>query len=509
MEGITLSGRDVVMIEAMGMTKDTVLEQISLLQVGTIPVRLNRPCTVNDGIKVLTEKEQEECIRAYDEAGRPGRVMKFVPASGAASRMFQDWCLAFQEGGFRSRKKAVEFAEDLKKFAFFKDLQSLLHKNGLDFDRLVEEGRYVEILAHILTDKGLNYASLPKALLKFHAYGDESRTVLEEHIVEAVLYTRDSHDNCRMHVTVSPEHEGLVRAHLSGVLPAYEARYGVRLMVEVSVQQASTNTITVDLDNRPVRDRKGNLVFRPGGHGALLHNLYATDGDVIMIKNIDNVVPDRLKEEMVHHKKILGGYLVSTQKKTFQYIEALSVAGAGRVIASAERFLSDTFHASPPAGYSVRTERGKIDYLLGRLNRPVRVCGMVRNEGEPGGGPFWVDEENGSQTIQIVEQAQVNTDSEEQRSIWQSSTHFNPVDIACGIGDHRTRKFDLKRFVDEKAYIISRKMQNGIEIKTLELPGLWNGSMARWNTVFIEVPVETFNPVKTVYDLLRKQHGPS
>lgn len=509
MEGITLSDRDVMMIEAMGMTKDKVLEQIRLLQVGTIPVRLNRPCTVNDGIKVLTEKEQEECVRAHDEAVLSGKVMKFVPASGAASRMFQEWCLAFQQGGFRSRKQAVEFAIALKKFAFFKDLQSALHRNGMDFDGLVKEGRYVEILAHILTDKGLNYASLPKALLKFHVYGDKSRTALEEHLVEAVLYTRDGHNDCRMHVTVSPEHERLVKVHLSDVLPAYQAQYGVRLIVEVSVQQASTNTITVDLDNRPVRDQRGNLVFRPGGHGALLYNLYATDGDVIMIKNIDNVVPDRLKEKTVYYKKVLGGCLILIQKNAFRYAEALSGTGAGGVIPGAERFLSETFHAVPPPGYSTLAEREKIDYLFDKLNRPIRVCGMVRNEGEPGGGPFWVDEEGGGQTLQVVEQAQVSQDSEEQRKIWQSSTHFNPVDIACGIRDHRARKFDLKKFVDEKAYIISRKMQNGVEIKTLELPGLWNGSMARWNTVFIEVPVETFNPVKTVYDLLRKQHGPS
>lgn len=503
----TFTDLDIQRIQAEGLTREKVLAQLGLFERGSFPVRLDRPCTIGDGIVSLPEEDQRECIRIYEEAVREGRVMKFVPASGAASRMFQDWIRFRQDKSFQSDEEAVRFRDSIRKYAFFGDLKDVLRRDGLDVEALIAGKRYGEIFDYILTPGGLDYASLPKALLKFHLYDGEGRTALEEHLVEAALYVRDRNGVCRVHFTVSEEHEALVRDVLARVKGRYEDRHGVAYEVEISTQRSSTNTVAVDRENRPFRDRDGTLLFRPGGHGALLENLNDLSGDIVMVKNIDNIVPDRLKMQTVFFKKVLGGYLLKLQRESRRYLEALAAGGHGGLLSKAFLFCRDKFSMGFPEGFASMPDERKRDVLLRRLDRPIRVCGMVKNEGEPGGGPFWVDED-GTRTLQIVEGAQVDLSSDIQGRIWRASTHFNPVDIACGVRDWRSRPYDLRAFVDEKTYIISKKFHEGMETKALELPGLWNGAMSRWNTAFLDVPIGTFNPVKTVEDLLRPQHLP-
>lgn len=508
MKDFILTDRDLKRIEAEGLTREKVLAQMELFRNGSFPVMLNRPCTIDDGIVALTAEDEKECIRIYEGAAQKGRVMKFVPASGAASRMFQDWIRFRQEERFPSDEEELRFYEDIKKYAFYVDLREVLLRDGLDIDALIAGKRCDEIFDYILTLRGLQYAFLPKALLKFHVYAEQNRTSLEEHLVEAALYTRDKSGTCRIHFTVSEEHEQLVREYLLGIQGHYENRHSVTFHVEISTQRSSTHTVAVDSENRIIRDSSGTLVFRPGGHGALLENLNDLNGDIVMVKNIDNVVPDRLKSQTVFYKKVLGGYLLKLQRESFGYLEELSAGVRGPdLLSRAGSFCREKLCVSFPKHYDGMSNEKKRKFVFEKLNRPIRVCGMVRNEGEPGGGPFWV-EGNEMQTLQIIEAAQIDWASEDQRKTWVASTHFNPVDIACGIRDFQSQKFELQTFVDEKTYIISNKFQDGLEIRTLELPGLWNGSMAHWNTVFVEVPIETFNPVKIVQDLLRPQHLP-
>jgi hypothetical protein len=422
--------------------------------------------------------------------------------------MFKDWYGLYQQGEFDSAERLNEFLENIVKFAFYDDLKEIIASQGEDVEVLIRKGRYMDILKLILTPLGLNYNWLPKALLKFHIYPEHTRTALEEHLVEAVLYARDARNVCRIHFTVSEEHESRFNDLLSRVKGYYEDLFGVKYEIAVTIQHSSTDTIAVDMENKPFRDRSGKIVFRPGGHGALLKNLNAIDGDIIFIKNIDNVVPDRLKDITVLHKKILGGYLVQLQDKIFHHLKLLSKERVDdKLLSRVIRFCREELFLFFPDGFWNDTLSGKKEYILRMLNRPVRVCGMVKNEGEPGGGPFWV-EEDGTRSLQIVEQNQLDLNLEEQRDIWKSSTHFNPVDLVCGVRNYQGEKFDLTVYVNRDAVLISKKSHEEGELKALELPGLWNGSMAFWNTIFVEVPLETFNPVKTIDDLLRKSHLP-
>ena len=504
-----LNASDIEDIRARGISEQKVMRQIDLCRLGAAPVTLHRPATPGDGIVRVAGSEQEGLAALHDEAALVGRCLKFVPASGAATRMFRHWHGIFNSGGFGSREEFETFRASLAGYAFYGDLQAALSGAGLDLEELASRGRGREILEFILNEKGLHYAFKPKALLKFHQYGGASRTALEEHLVEAALYVRDGSGLCRIHFTVSEEHLQPVTELLDRVVPLYEKEFGVRFEIGLSIQSESTDTIAVDLENRPFRDRSGRLLFRPGGHGALLYNLDAIDGDIVFIKNIDNIVPDRLKHTTVLYKKILGGYLVGLQRELFGHLRALSDASAGEdAIGAAARFAARQLRCDMPPGFEGKAGDDRRRALMERLNRPVRVCGMVRNEGEPGGGPFWVIGRDGSRSLQIVEEVQVDRQKSDQASIWASSTHFNPVDLVCGIRDFRGRKFDLERFVDGEQVFVSTKSHEGCDIKALELPGLWNGSMAFWHTVFVEVPIETFNPVKTVEDLLRPTHRP-
>ncbi|HET6459594.1 MAG TPA: DUF4301 family protein [Syntrophales bacterium] len=500
---------DIKRIEREGLTCDQVLAQINLFKKGIHPVKLNRPCTVNDGIVTFPEEELREMAALYEENLRMGRkVLKFVPASGAASRMFKDWYVYMEQGTLDSRQ-SEEFVRELKRFAFYNDLSDLILREGEDIEQMLEDERYAEILAYMLTSKGLKYGDLPKALLKFHAYPDGSRSALEEHLVEAALYLKDACRICRLHFTLSEEHREDVAAYLSVIKRYYEKHYGVIFDIALSTQKSSTNTIAVDLDNRPFRDQQGEIVFRPGGHGALLDNLNGTGGDIIYLKNIDNIVPDRLKAVTVFYKKVLGGYLISLQNEIFAFLRHLDDAGLDeKTLQGIKSLCEKRLNIVFPPQFEDLSLSEKGSFIFNRLNRPIRVCGMVKNQGEPGGGPFWVNEEDQTQSLQIVEESQINSGSAEQRAVWFRATHFNPVDLVCGVRNYRSCEFDLHDFVDKDAYFISQKSEKGRDLKALELPGLWNGSMAFWITVFVEVPIETFNPVKTIRDLLRPQHLP-
>jgi hypothetical protein len=508
---VLFTDSDKQQIRREGLSERQVLMQIDLFRRGVPYIDLNRPCRVGDGIDILAEEGRERLITLHDEAAAAGRLLKFVPASGAASRMFIDWYRALEEGHAGVISEEAKFISDLNHFPFRADLRETLERAGLDLERLCLENRYVDILSFILTPKGLNYGQLPKALLKFHAYPSGNRTAIAEHLVEAALYVKDARKVSRLHITVSENHKTLVRDHLAQIRSKYEHFHDVIYDIDVSIQESSTNTIAVDMENRPFRMEDGQLYFRPGGHGALLENLNAIDGDIIFLKNIDNIVPDRLKAITVLYKKLLGGYLISLQQKIFHYLHLLKEDR----ITNQERkdvlaFCREKLHIVFPAKFYMFSEEEMRKHVFKILNRPVRVCGMVKNEDEPGGGPFWVNnEDNDTQSLQIIEAIQVAPCSESQKMQWQSATHFNPVDLVCGVRDFLGRKFDLHRFVNPQTASISRKSEKGKDLKAIEHPGLWNGSMANWNTVFVEVPVATFNPVKTVRDLLRPTHQPA
>jgi len=505
------SAEDRKQISAHGLNLDEVERQLTIFRRGVPPVRLNRPCRAGDGIVVIPETERPTLQAIYEEARRTNRLMKFAPASGAASRMFLEWYRCLDAGGFADDVERAVFAADLKKYAFFHDLRAVIAAKGGDIGTLLENREDAAVLRFILTKEGLDYGRLPKALLKFHACPEGSRTALEEHLVEAAHYARDAGNVSRVHFTVSREHESAVRSHLSRVVPGYESRLSTIFAIGLSTQDPETDTIAVDPENRPFRTDEGRLIFRPGGHGALLANLNTLDADVIFLKNIDNIVPDHLKMETVLWKRILAGYLIRLQEEIFSCLRLIEEGSDAE--GDLERivdFCARRVNMFLPTHFRDASLSERRSFLFRRLNRPLRVCGMVKNEGEPGGGPFWVDDPDGQgvNSLQIIEESQIDKSDPRQCTIWSSATHFNPVDLVCGVRDFRGRKFDLPVFVDPAAAVITRKSEKGRELLALERPGLWNGSMAFWNTVFIEVPIATFNPVKTVADLLRPQHMP-
>ncbi|MFW6113126.1 MAG: DUF4301 family protein [Thermodesulfobacteriota bacterium] len=523
MTDLPLSDQDVIQIQSHGLTLDQVREQLRLFARPPRFLNLVRPAIVADGIKLISPADREDYVNRQAEAARRGRFTKFVPASGVATRMFEILCHYFHhvqpdlkaglEAGLaqddpRARTFQV-FFDRLSRFAFSKDLKARLAAQGHDLQDLLAARGYREILACVLTEAGLGYQDLPKALIKFHAYGTDSRTALEEHLVEAAAYVRDQEGKCRLHFTILPRHRQAFQDLLAHTQPMLEELYGCRFLIDFSYQHPGTDTLAADADNRPFRDRQGQLVFRPGGHGSLLENLNELQGDLVYIKNIDNVVPDRLQEPTIRWKKILGGILVSLQDQIHRHLRTLEQgSGQGRHLEAALTFAREQLGLSLPPQILQWPEDLARDFLARTLNRPLRVCGVVANQGEPGGAPFWVQEPDGSLSLQLVEQAQVDLSDPEQQAIWDAATHFNPVDLVCALRDDQGVPFDLREYVDHEAVFISRKSLEGRQLKALELPGLWNGAMARWLTVFVEVPLTTFNPVKTVFDLLRPEHQP-
>ncbi len=516
---IRFSESDNQQIKALGISPAQVLEQIDVFLKPGRSTILDRPCTLGDGVRKIEPENAGQFLELHKKAVRAGRFIKFVPASGAASRMFHSLLQIYFLPQFLEKdelyKKVsqevavacdfVRFLESLDRFPFTKDLRETLAEDGIALEEVIDRGNFRTLLEYLLTKRGLNYGCLPKALLKFHSYQDEHRTAFEEQLVESVFFLAEKGGTCRLHFTVPEEHAESFEAHMEEAARRQGQRLGVSFDIDFSFQKPSTNTIAADMDGQPFRDRFGRLHFRPAGHGALMENLNDLRADLAYIKNIDNIVPDRLKEAVCFWKRVLGGYLVYVQEQVHSLVARLRGGGA---LFDAERFAAGELLMEFPVGFSEWPEERRRAYLLEKLDRPIRVCGVVPNAGEPGGAPFWVEGRDGPPTPQIVEKAQVDLSSERQRVIWNSSTHFNPVDIVCCMRDCEGRPFDLRKHVDREAVLISKKSKDGKDILALELPGLWNGSMAHWITLFVEVPDYTFNPVKSVYDLLRPEHQP-
>ena len=403
-------------------------------------------------------------------------------------------------------KKLYQFISELNQYAFYNELKAKMHDDGIDLNECINSGSIKIILEYLLFEKGLNLSNLPKGLIPFHKYSESYRTPFEEHLIEAREYGRDENGKIDVHFTVAPQHEEKIKKYINNVLPRYE-REGDEFVITYSCQKPSTDTIAVDHDDNPFRDENGSLLFRPGGHGALIENLSDLGDDIIFVKNIDNVVTDKYKELTFKYKKALGGYLVSLQEKIFGYLETLKENRSDdKLIEDIFIFIRTRLSVIPPQDILSSSTQEKKRYLIDILNRPLRVCGMVENTGAPGGGPFWVEHPGGEVSIQIVETSQIELEKPDQNEILQAATHFNPVDLVCGVKDSDGNPFDLNLYIDHDAGFISVKSKNGRELKAMELPGLWNGSMAYWNTVFVEVPAGTFSPVKTIFDLMNDDH---
>ena len=484
-----------------GINASLLAQQLKQFQKGFPFAKLIKPAKISEGIIRLTATQKKELRALYEQRGKAKKKVKFTPASGAATRMFKglfEYLSEVNQYGGKEKDRhlltdqAAQFLNHLSQFPFYKTLKAGLIEKGI----FEEEPK--EVIRELLQEKGLNYGQLPKGLIKFHAYPEGVRTPVEEHLVEGCLYAADDQGRAHIHFTISAHHRDAFDRHLKEVRWLYEKKYGKTLEITFSEQKASTDTIAVDLKNEPIRADDGSLFFRPAGHGALLENLNEIDADLIFIKNIDNISIDRYPSETIEHKKILGGKLMEVQAKVYFLLKELETT------CSEHRLIEMNQWVRNELGFDSSVDLNR-EALWDHLNRPIRVCGMVKNEGEPGGGPFWTATDQG-RSLQIVEGAQVNFNVMEQKQIFEKATHFNPVDIVCGVKNHKNQKFDLLEFRDLSAGIITQKSQGGRDLKAQELPGLWNGAMAYWHTVFVEVPLSTFNPVKTINDLLKPAH---
>jgi len=499
-----------------------ITEQVKIFERGIPFLKLLRPCIIGDGVKVLAKNEQERYIKIYYSALDENRVVKFVPASGAATRMFKKQLTVLVKHGKIDLKKikelaangdedclaALDFFENIHRFAFFNELKKIVEKSGKKIDDLLANESVSEIIRFVSEDIGLNYSNLPKGCIFFHSYPEGSRTAFEEHLIEAMNYAAGKNKIVKVHFTISPEHEEEIKLLFQRLSEKYNSQ-GWKFNVEFSFQNPSTDTVSVTLDNKPFRDENGKIVFRPGGHGALLKNLSDLKADIVSIKNVDNIVPDYLRDETYKYKKILGGYLTSLQENVFAFLEKLEKEKVDEsLISETFRFLKEELEINLSDKLKTKTLPEKKKYLFNFLNRPIRICGMVKKEDHPGGSPFWVEGENGEITKQIVETTQVDLSNGNQLKIFDKATHFNPVDLVCGLKDYKGNHFNLEKFSNPDTGLITTKSRDGKELKALELPGLWNGGMYYWLTVFVEVPKITFNPVKEVNDLLKPEHQP-
>ncbi|MGI6243085.1 MAG: DUF4301 family protein [Prevotella sp.] len=496
-------------IEGRGMSVARVEHQLEQIKQGFPFLRLEGAASVERGILVPDESAQQNARRKWEDYKKEGRhkVVKFVPASGAASRMFKNM-FAFLSADYDAPKTDFEkkFFAEIKHFAFFEALDKSCQTNySKTVDQLISEGNYKAVVADMLNVEGMNYGQLPKGLLLFHSYDDDARTPMEEHLVEAALYA-SADGEANVHFTVSHDHLDLFKKRVADKKHYYEQKFDIHYNISFSEQKPSTDTIATNPDNTPFRNDDGSLLFRPGGHGALIENLNDIDADIVFIKNIDNVVPDRLKADTVLWKQIIAGVLVEMQQKAFAYMQTLDSGEYNHEkLEEIIRFVQRDL-CCRNADLKVFEDAELVTYLKQKLNRPMRVCGVVKNVGEPGGGPFLAYNADGSVSLQILESSQINTSNADYMKMFTGGTHFNPVDLVCAIKDYKGNAFNLIDYVDESTGFISSKSKNGRELKALELPGLWNGAMSDWNTIFVEVPLSTFNPVKTVNDLLRDSH---
>ncbi len=510
------SEKDIQQITERGLTVEKVISQIELFKKGIPFITLKSTATINNGILSLSNEENNKFISFFDHKRDDVSIVKFVPASGAATRMFKLLFQFLKEynpkketiNAYINKNKAKElsvFFVGLEKLPFFEEIIKNIHKTIPNFNELPYDEQRYEFVRIMLSKDQLNYSYYPKGLLPFHRYKEHVSTAFEEHLFEAALYA-SSKDKADLHFTISEKHKDKFDEEFRFIEEDVEERTNTKFNISFSYQKLATDTIAVTPNNEPFRESNGDLVFRPSGHGALIENLNEIDADVVFIKNIDNVVVKKYKDEVAKYKKVLAGVLLEVQEQAFSYLEALENDMTEDLIFKIAQFLSNKLNVTISEEFEKYSEKYQIEYLRNKLNRPIRVCGMVKNEGEPGGGPFWVKDESANISLQIVESAQIDKKNKQQKDILKNATHFNPVDLVCGIKNYKGDTFDLKKYVDPKTAFITMKTKTGKDLKALELPGLWNGSMAYWNTIFVEVPLTTFNPVKTVNDLLKAPH---
>lgn len=505
--------KDLEQFKKKGTDAEKVKAQLELIKNGFPFLELEAAASIGNGIIAVDESLCSKYIKTWDSYCTSSKhaITKFVPASGAASRMFKD-LFAFLDASYDVPTTPFEktFFDGIAKFAFYKDLDAVCKTNeGKSIKDLIAAGNYKAVVSNLLDSKGLNYGALPKGLLKFHKYGSDSRTPLEEHMAEGAMYATGSDGSVQIHFTVSPEHRQLFKTLSESCSKSLSKRYGTTYNISFSEQKPSTDTVAAAADGTPFRNDDGSILFRPGGHGALIENLNDLDTDIVFIKNIDNVVPDHLKTDTITYKKLLAGVLVSVQEKVFEYLRLLDTKKyTDAQLKKVSSFVQKTL-CCRCKDLDKKSDKELVAWLHSKLNRPIRVCGMVKNVGEPGGGPFLAYNSDGTVSLQILESSQIDLNDTRKKEMFTKGTHFNPVDLVCAIRNYKGKKFNLPDYVDHSTGFISSKSKNGRELKALELPGLWNGAMSDWNTLFVEVPLSTFNPVKTVNDLLRPQHQPA
>lgn len=507
-DSMNLTGLDLQLLKEKGISEETLAAQLESFRKGFPYLRIEKAATPGDGITIVTDKIRDHAAEIWDKYLTSGKkVMKMVPASGAASRMFKN-LFAFANGKAEKPDTPFmqQFFDEIETFAFFAELnKEVLRIFGKSVDSMMQEKRYREVVKILLENPGMRYGSLPKALLSFHKVMGGVRTPLEEHLSEAAQYVAGNDGIARIHFTVSEEHIKPAEEKIEECRAYMEHQYGVRFDITMSTQKPSTDTVAATMDNEPYREQ-GHLFFRPGGHGSLIENLNDIDADVVFIKNIDNVVPDSRRDSTILYKKVIGGILVATRITIDRYCEELAKGTPSEEkLKEMLDFLHRTLCITGDKTDSMTPEQ-TAEYIFAKLNRPLRVCGMVRNEGEPGGGPFLCYNPDDTVSPQILESTQLDPADPRSMKILKESTHFNPVDLVCSIKNYKGEKFNLPDYVDPATGFISEKSREGVEIKALERPGLWNGAMADWNTILVEVPADTFNPVKTVNDLLREAH---
>ncbi len=515
---MNITDKDIKLIKSKGLTVDKVFSQIEIFKKGIPFVPLRSAATLDNGILKFTEHYQSELTKLYDSRVSNLETVKFVPASGAATRMFKELfkfldnydCEKESLNSYTNHEKANAirlFLIGLEKFPFYNTVMEKV-KNAYPKFESLSEGRQLYIFVEMmLREKGLNYGDFPKGLLPFHKYTNSTATSFEEHLYEAAGYNTNDRAESKLHFTISKDHLEGFKGEFERIKKKVEEKTNTKFNITYSFQKPETDTIAVTEDNEPFRTEDESLLFRPGGHGALIENLNDLDADIIYIKNIDNVVVRKYQDEVSGYKKVLAGKLLEIQDEVFRILNALDEQNPTEAeLKDIKKFLVHQLNVRLPLDFDKFSEEYKLEFLRKSLNRPIRICGMVINEGEPGGGPFWIKRENGRLVLQIIESPQINKKDSRQRDILGSSTHFNPVDLVCGVRDYKGNKFNLLNHVDPDAGFITTKSLNGRVLKALELPGLWNGAMANWISVFVEVPLTTFNPVKTVNDLLKSAH---
>ncbi|WP_027722365.1 DUF4301 family protein [Maridesulfovibrio zosterae] len=487
--------------------------QVERFKTGFPATHLDRACIIGDGIYRIKSKERDELLGIFEEAASQGRFSKFVPASGAATRMFKHLISKLnveKDGGELEANDSLlvdDFMECLPMMPFYGSLKKVMAENGYDLEKCFDNAEYSTILEYLLTDKGLRFVEMPKGLIPFHSYDDSYRTSFEEHLAESLEYIKCRKNKVKIHFTVSPDHKEAISTHINESIAKFS---GKKFDITFSEQSKKTDTVAVDMDNEIFRTFDNKILFRPAGHGALLGNLQRMGGDLVYLKNVDNVVPDSKKGPTIEYKKLLGGLLVQLQDQIFECINMLENHNCSEFeVAVVSLFAVSRLNLHLPINFTQLSIQERVDFLLKHISRPVRVCGMVKNQGEPGGGPFWVKGSDGFASPQIVEKSQVDMTDSDQEEILKTATHFNPVDLVCGVRNYKGERFNLMKFMDPETGFISTKSKDGRMLKAMELPGLWNGSMAKWITVFVEVPLSTFSPVKTVNDLLKREHQES